>query len=752
MASQTFLLVKRQRLVAVAVICGGFASYCQMRLRLKGIQKEQMRLSDWLAATGPGDKAGKDKEKRGKAGAVEDKNRPKKVSVDHVFAGRLKEILSICTPSLFSREAFFIAVQSALLVSRTLLTDRIAALEGVAGQSVVSRNWPLFQDTLWNFAGTAVPAAFVNSGLKYMQVVISLAFRQRITEHLHQRYLTNRVYYVASTLGGLSNADQRITEDVEKFSAAISELFSYTFKPILDIILFTHSLANTVGYQGQLLLYAYFIVISGVLRGISPPLALMTAQEGALSGNFRNAQQRLVAHAEEVAFNDPPAGETEKMILNDHLYRLLRHARLSAFQRFIQQVADGYMVKYAASVIGLLVYAAPIYFNKNPGNTSTLTGEYIRAMRLMMSTSSAIGQLVLVYKRVNTLAGHTSRVAELLETVRQLSTKEGQKKAKIMKPLLLDQDSSINGHQEGAEEAEELPPPLPPTHLYSDIIRFERVTIQSPDGSVLVRELSFEVRQGQSVILMGPNGSGKSSLFRVLAELWPLQSGCIWRPPRGDIFYLSQRPYVVPGTLRDQVRYPLPPQKIAQASAHRRSLCAKPTSGADSASGPRKSKSSLSLASYMGISARPDEGSGKARPAESVEEDRRVEEALEATGIAYLMERGMGLDQHQNWEETLSGGERQRLAIARVLFHRPIYAVLDECTSAVSADGEDHLYRALQAAGITLLSIAHRPALKRYHKFVLAFDGERMGQGWSYEALPSDEAADMAPLLPSSAT
>lgn len=41
------------------------------------------------------------------------------------------------------------------------------------------------------------------------------------------------------------------------------------------------------------------------------------------------------------------------------------------------------------------------------------------------------------------------------------------------------------------------------------------------------------------------------------------------------------------------------------------------------------------------------------------------------------------------------------------------FAVLDECTSAVSADGEENLYKNLQESGITLLSIAHRPALKK---------------------------------------
>ncbi len=72
--------------------------------------------------------------------------------------------------------------------------------------------------------------------------------------------------------------------------------------------------------------------------------------------------QRLVANAEEVAYNDPPAGKAERMVLDHLLERMVRHGRLSAFQRFVQQVFDGFAVKYMASVVALLLYAAPLYF------------------------------------------------------------------------------------------------------------------------------------------------------------------------------------------------------------------------------------------------------------------------------------------------------------------------------------------------------------------------------------------------------
>lgn len=51
----------------------------------------------------------------------------------------------------------------------------------------------------------------------------------------------------------------------------------------------------------------------------------------------------------------------------------------------------------------------------------------------------------------------------------------------------------------------------------------------------------------------------------------------------------------------------------------------------------------------------------------------------------------------------------------------------------VSADGEEVLYKACMNAGITMLSIGHRPALRKYHQVIVHFDGTQSGRGWSLE-------------------
>jgi len=213
-----------------------------------------------------------------------------------------------------------------------------------------------------------------------------------------------------------------------------------------------------------------------------------------------------------------------------------------------------------------------------------------------------------------------------------------------------------------------------PKVIEGDEIRFENVDIFTPDGQLLVKGLNFKVTKNVNVLVSGRNGSGKSSLFRILGGLWPLCSGTLVRPSSEKLFYIPQKPYMCPGTLRDQVTYPL----------------------------------------HLGS-----------------EQDNKLNELMSIVQLDYLVKRE-GWDTVKEWADVFSGGEKQRVAMARLFFHRPAFGILDECTSAVSMDVEATIYETCNKLGITIFTVSHRPQLMHHHDFILKLDGEG---GWEWKAI-----------------
>lgn len=95
--------------------------------------------------------------------------------------------------------------------------------------------------------------------------------------------------------------------------------------------------------------------------------------------------------------------------------------------------------------------------------------------------------------------------------------------------------------------------------------------------------------------------------------------------------------------------------------------------------------------------------------------DADIAQHLERVQLSYLLQREQGWDTVADWMDVLSGGEKQRIAMARLFYHQPQFAILDECTSAVSVDVEGSMYQYCRDVGITLFTVSHRKSLWTHH-------------------------------------
>ncbi len=275
---------------------------------------------------------------------------------------------------------------------------------------------------------------------------------------------------------------------------------------------------------------------------------------------------------------------------------------------------------------------------------------------MLLSSSDAVGRVMFSYKEITELAGHTSRVAALLDVMDDIQAGHFEKNL-----------VSTAGTEENAEVLRgrgEI--------LESEDIEFIDVPVVSPNGDVLVRKLNFFVKPQEHLLIVGPNGCGKSSLFRILGGLWPVYGGTVRKPPSTDIFYIPQRPYLSRGTLRQQVIYP----------------------------------DDLRQMRDKGVT------------------DKDLYQILQKVEIEQIVEREGGWDAEEEWRDVLSGGLQQRVAMARLFYHAPKYAILDECTSSVTLEIEQVMYDNAKALNITLMTVSHRRSLWKYHDNILQFDGQ----------------------------
>jgi vitamin B12/bleomycin/antimicrobial peptide transport system ATP-binding/permease protein len=363
-----------------------------------------------------------------------------------------------------------------------------------------------------------------------VQSTLLIRWRRWLTGQYVSDWLDDGTHYRMGFSGERAdNPDQRIAEDIQKFtdttySLSIQLLSQISTLVSFSIILWTISadfrLPGTDIVVPGLLFWialAYAVLGTGITHLIGRKLIPLFFNQQRFEADFRFSLARLREYGEQVALLE---GEpTERRILRgrfdtvvENFFRIVNRRKfLMMFTAFYGQI----------SVIIPYVVAAPFYF--------------LGRVQLGTLTQTA-GAFARVESSLSFFVDRYVALADFKAVVDRLSTFD-----------LAIAQGKLLGRTE---------PRIAIGEQASERLTIGDLSLSLPDGRTIVRVGELSLRPGETTLFTGPSGSGKSTLFRAIAGIWPFGAGRILTPSGSSMMLLPQRPYIPIGTLRAAVLYP----------------------------------------------------------------------------------------------------------------------------------------------------------------------------------------------------
>jgi putative ATP-binding cassette transporter len=529
-----------------------------------------------------------------------------------------------------------------LSLAFSYLNVELTRQQGNIISALSARSADRFQQTIVTFLSILIVAIPLGVGYSYFQNKLGIYWRKWLTYNFLNNYFSKRAFYnIGNFSDKIDNPDQRIAEDIKSFTQDSLSFLSTFISAIFQIIISSFTLWKI---SQSLVFFLSVYAVAGTLITVGvfgKKLVKINFDQLKKEADFRFGLVRIRENAESIAFYQGERQEDNKL------------------KRFFQEVFNNFnlLIIWQEVYLGAFTNAysfIPYILPAVVVAPSVLSGEFE-----VGKVREAQGLFLLVFMSLNVIVGQFTQLASFAAGIDRL--------------YAFSESLKRSGKADDAEYGIVERPTI--EILEDNNLELHNLTLQTPNyQKTLCRRLTLEVQTGQGLLIVGESGCGKSSLLRAIAGLWNSGVGVIVRPPLEQMLFLPQRPYMILGTLRNQLLYP---------------------------------------------------------NTDSALDDRQLYDVLDRVNLSDLPKR-FGLDTEADWADALSLGEQQRLAFARVLITNPTYAILDEATSALDIKNEANLYEHLQETRTTFVSVGHRTSLVKYHNKMLRL---AEGGGWMLEPI-----------------